>query len=165
MRRLSSKTSRILSYAGAGVVLATFVVKDVMAERLKNKTDSLSSAETFYLSQTYDVFIEDDLNYLKQEIDLTKAHLESTGNEDVNTDSTVSIRTQSSIDHLMSVLQYATNLTELVGKLPAESGRAVDVSKLYNDCQDAVAGAQRFQAGLPALVGRAAWEKERCQCS
>ena len=52
MKTKHAKLSVIMTLTGAGIVLATFVVKDVMNERLKDINDSLSSAEAFYLTQT-----------------------------------------------------------------------------------------------------------------
>ncbi len=46
--------SKVVGFLGAGIVLSTFVVKDVMREQVKELNDTITSAETFYLTQNID---------------------------------------------------------------------------------------------------------------
>ncbi len=152
MKLTARSASRFLPFVGAAIVLVTFAVKDVMSERLKSRSDAMNSAQTFYFSQTYDVFIEDDLNYLKQEVDLTKSLLDTKAGSDGRADATIAIGMQSSADHLLSVMQYVQNLSSLVAKVPDEASRLKQVSTLYKDCSLALAKVKAIQAQRPSRV-------------
>lgn len=152
MKTKSKKLSVVVSLVGAGIVLATFVVKDVMNERLKDINDSLSSAEGFYLSQTYNLFVQDDLSYIKQEVDETKVAISSNGQPaiDVN-QQMIAVRAQASDDHVNVVIEYIRNLAQLIEKLPQEQDKSKQVGALLDQSSRDSAEIKALQAEITPL--------------
>ena len=135
MNRKSPKLSRIITFIGAGIVLATFLVKDIMNERLKDINGSLASAETFYLTQTYSIFIQDDLAYIKQEVDLGLSAIHSNGKNQLDgSEQVLRTKAQAGNDHLDVVIEYVRNLVSLINKLPQEKDKAEEASRLLSQC-------------------------------
>jgi hypothetical protein len=153
VNRKSQKLPRIMTFVGAGIVLATFVVKDVMNEKLKDVNDSLGSAETFYLTQTYNIFIQDDLAYIKQEVDLTLSALQNSGKKQLEgSEQMLRTKAQAGNDHLNVVIEYVRNLASLIGKLPQESDKAGQANMLLVRCTQLSTELKSLQNRLPELL-------------
>jgi len=151
--RTSPKLSKIMIFIGAGIVLGTFVVKDVMNEKLKDANDSLGSAETFYLTQTYNIFIQDDLAYIKQEVDLSLSALQSKGKDQLEgSEQVLRTKAQAGNDHLNVVIEYVRNLASLIGKLPQETDKAGQARMLLVTCTQLSAEMKSLQSRLPELL-------------
>ena len=152
MNKRAARLSKVVTLVGAGIVLATFVVKDVMSERLKNLNDSLNSAESFYTSQTYSIFVQDDLSYLKQEIDTVLSSLEGKGKgQTEQLEELDSIRAQASDDHLAVLTEYLQNLATLVSKIPHSKTTANQVEELYGQCTQNWSNLKELRNESPAL--------------
>jgi hypothetical protein len=148
----SSKLSTIITLIGAGVVLATFVVKDVMNEKLKNVTDSLSSAQTFYFTQTYNIFGQDDLAYVKQQVDLTLNAVRNPGKDQLAAnEQVIRVRAQASDDHLAVMTEYLQNLVQLVDKIPQEKDNADKVSMVRSECAQNVAELKALEGQMEGI--------------
>jgi len=151
--RKSQKLSRVTAIIGAGIVLATFVVKDVMKERLKDANDSLSGAESFYLTQTYNIFIQDDIVYIKQEVDLALSTLQSQEKDQLQrSEQLLRTKSQAGNDHLNVVIEYARNLASLIDKLPQETDKAKRANSLLAECTSLSAEVKSLLSRLPGLL-------------
>jgi hypothetical protein len=140
-------------FIGAGIVLARFVVKDVMNEKLNDANDSLGSAETFYLTQTYNIFIQDDLAHIKQEVDLSLSALQSKGKDQLEgSEQVLRTKAQAGNDHLNVVIEYVRNLASLIGKLPQETDKAGQARMLLVTCTQLSAEMKSLQSRLPELL-------------
>jgi hypothetical protein len=147
-----AKLSVIITLIGAGIVLATFVVKDVMNERLKDINDSLGSAEAFYLTQTYNLFVQDDLSYVKQEVDETKVAIGSNNQPGIDTKrQIIAVRAQASDDHVNVVIEYIRNLAQLIAKLPQEQNKSEQVKALLEQSSQDSAQIKALQAEVDPL--------------
>jgi hypothetical protein len=148
----SARLSKIVSFIGAGVVLATFVVKDVMKENLKDVNDSLGSAQNFYLSQTYNIFIQDDLSYIKQEVDLALSALQSSEkNQFERRESVLRASAQAGNDHLNVVIEYVRNLASLIDKLQNETDKRDQVRILLVRCAQLSIEIKSLQNRIPQI--------------
>lgn len=153
MNRRFLKLAKIMTLIGAGIVLATFVMKDIMNEKLKDINDSLGSAEAFYLTQTYSIFIQDDLVYIKQEVDLALAALQSNGNNQIEgPEQSLLTKDQAGNDHLNVVIEYVRNLASLIGKLPQEADKAEQASLLLVRCTQLSIERESMHNRLPELL-------------
>jgi hypothetical protein len=113
-KKPSTRLARILTLIGAGIVLATFVVKDVVSESLKDANDSLVSARSLYLGQTYNTFSQEQLAYIKQQVDVAVAALRTDSDRLKANEDVLSARAQADDDYLSAVIQYV--LTVLSGR-------------------------------------------------
>ena len=147
----SQKLSRILTLTGAGIVLATFVVKDVLSERLKDANDALVSARALYLSQTYNTFSQEELAYIKQEVDTVVAGLRSDYDSLKASEGVLSARAQADDDYLSVVIEYLDNLRNLLGDSPAVASLASAAGKLYENSSELSAKVKTLKEQLPGL--------------
>lgn len=148
----SSKLSTIITLIGAGIVLATFVVKDVMNEKLKDVNDSFSTAQTFYFTQTYNIFGQDDLAYVKQQVDLTLNAVRNSGKDQfAANEQVIRVKAQASDDHLAIMTEYLQNLAQLVDKIPQEKDNANQVDKLRLECAKNVAQLKALKAQMEGI--------------
>lgn len=149
----SRRASRILTFVGATVVLATFVANDVMRNSLRNETNSLNSIQDFYISQSYLVDIEDTLSYVKQEVDLSKETLSShQGDSSDYVEKTVSIRAEAGYDRLFADRHYIYDAAALMDKLSVEKPEVIAMRRLYSDCTKSLSKVLAFEKGLPELI-------------
>jgi flagellin-like hook-associated protein FlgL len=149
----SPKLSRIMTFVGAGIVLATFVVKDIMREKLKDINDSLGSAEAFYLTQTYNIFIQDDIVYIKQEVDLALSALQINGkNQLEGSEQMLRTKAQAGNDHLNVVIEYVRTLAGLIEKLPQETSKSDEANRLLAQCTQLSTEMKSLQNRLPTLL-------------
>lgn len=150
-KRRSPKLARVIAVIGAGIVLATFVVKDVVSDQLKEANDSLDGAESLYLSQTYSSFTQDDLAYIKQQVDVALATIEN-GKESLEThEQILKATSQAGHDHLSVVTEYVTNLLNLTAKLPTEAAKAGQARDLQARCVALLQKEISLQSRLPGL--------------
>jgi hypothetical protein len=151
MKPLSRKTSRILSIIGFGVAFASFVVKDVMSERLRSASDSLAGAQSFYLTQTSSEFIEDELNYIKEEVDLTKVAVEQGASEQRRgQETTITVKATATKDHIDTATEYTQVLYRLSEKV-GEQDKMEAARKLVSDAEAAGAQMKSLNEALPAI--------------
>jgi hypothetical protein len=141
----SRATSKAISIIGAGVVLVTFIVQDVMREDLKDLNDRLGGAESFYFGQTSQIFIEGDLNYLVQQTDLMQAASDIKLTDTQRLEKQMTVRAESSRGLLQVAKEFADDLALVVGKVPSEEARMTEVKKLSADCDKGIAQVEEFR--------------------
>lgn len=141
-----------MTFIGASIILATFVVKDIMSEKLREVNDSLGAAETFYLSQTYSIFIQDDLVYIKQEVDRALSVLQTRDRDHLEAnEKLLSVSSKAGIDHLNVVIEYVRNLASLTDKLPQEADKTGQAKMLLVECAELSNEMQSLQNRIPGL--------------
>jgi hypothetical protein len=153
MSAKSSNLSKIVTFVGAGIVLATFVVKDVMNEKMKDVNDSLNTAQMFYFTQTYSIFGQDDHAYITQEIDLALNAILNAKDQFASSEQIISVRAQASDNHLGVLTEYLQNLSQLIDKIPQEKGRADQVRKLNSQCEQNYAAIRLVQGEIAGVFG------------
>jgi hypothetical protein len=142
----------LVTFIGAGIILSTFVVKDVMKDKLKEVNDSLTTAENFYLTQTYNLFIQDDLVYIKQQVDLMLSALQ--GKEKgpiVGSEQALLAKAQASKDHVDVLIEYASNLVALTGKLHSEAEKDSQASDVFRQATQLSAEIDNLRGELPTI--------------
>jgi hypothetical protein len=150
--KATPKSARLITFVGAGIVLATFVVKDMFSERLKEADDSLDGAQSLYLSQTYSSFMQDDLAYIKQQLDVTLATIQSGKDSTETHERILSAKAQASDDHLSVLTEYADNLLDRVAKIPQEAQRTQEARDLREQCSDLLQKVKNLRGQLPGLL-------------
>jgi hypothetical protein len=110
MKSRSSKVSTVITLVGAGIVLATFVIKDVMNEKLKEVNDTLNTAQTFYFTQTFSILGQDDHAYMTQELDLALNEILNGKDQSALNQGKITVRAQASDNHLGVLTEYLQNL-------------------------------------------------------
>jgi len=118
----SSTISRLIVILAAGIILATFVVKDIASERFKNARDSLDRTSTMHFTLSYNLFVQDYLASIKQSADLTLSMLESNGKTpSENSTQALRIRIQAAQDHVKVLNEYTRSVARLIDQLPQQS--------------------------------------------
>jgi hypothetical protein len=149
MNTRSRRLTRIITFVGAGVVLVSFIVNDVFKEKFNGLNDSLATAQNFYLTQTYNIFIQDDLTYIKQQVDRGLATAGKPSN--AASENVLTVSAQAGLDHANDVLEYVRNLATLVGALPQEQDKETQVKALLTESAQMSSRMSSFRNNLPTL--------------
>ena len=151
----TSTISRLVTILAAGIILATFVVKDIASQRFKSDSDSLDRTSSMHFTLSYNLFLQDYLASIKQSTDLTMLRLGSNKNTSFeNTVQELRIRIQSAQDHAKVLNEYTTSVEHLTEQLPVQSENkytAAVLVKKSNKVQDEV---NALNASLSSIVNK-----------
>ena len=157
MKGKSSMASRIISIVGAGIVLATFVVKDVLDERMKDLNDSLSTARSFYLTQLPLNFIEGDVNQTNYKVSLLLLAVDDKDKHQSQlAEDKISAALETNRHRAEIASEYLVSLVSLISHLPTAKDYKATAVSLYAQCVQVENDIGSLQARkttvLPAFV-------------
>lgn len=127
--------ARIITYIGAIIIFATFVVKDVMRERLKDLNDSMNSAEMFYLTQTS--IEQTQMGMADMEMTLGTVNfniVDQKAGEIDRYQHQIQLVFATAVAKFSLTEQYIKNLTRLIQKLPHDESQQKQVDSLLARC-------------------------------
>ena len=130
-----SLLSRVTVVLAAGIILATFVVKDIASERFRKTMESLESVSNMHLMQANYLRIQYLVVSVGKSADLTLAILENGGKEITNNSSqAINISLQTVRNYATVVNEYNKSVVQLVNELPEGNENRLIASVLIKKC-------------------------------
>jgi hypothetical protein len=152
MRHTSAYLSRTISIVGAGIILATFVVKDVLSDHMKDLNDSLTLARSFYLTQLPINFMEGDVNVTKYDVGLVLITLGDKEKGPVRmAEDKMSASLETNRARAQIISEYMVTLTTLITKLPNDASDKKSAIGLYVQCKQVMNEVQALQNSQDAV--------------
>jgi len=135
MKRTYPMLSRTISIVGAGIVLATFVVKDVLSDLFNYENDSLNTARSFYLTQTPINFIEGDVNQTQYKVSLLLLAIDDKGRgQSQIAEDKISTALETNKTRVQVVSEYIVTLASLITKIPQDAADKDNAVSFYAQC-------------------------------